>query len=82
MENSLECESSFEEDPKEKKEARVPCLSSIGDLERLVTKMDLKFTTHTNEFLLQVIMKTLGPALSQKLIQKSEYYTVYLMLMR
>ena len=63
-----------EEDYKENLEVKVPCLSSFGDLEKLVARMDLKFTKNTNEFLLLAIMKTLGPALSQKLIQNSKYW--------
>lgn len=55
------------------KKVKVPCLSSFGDLEKMVNEMDLKFTRATKEFLLLDIMRRLGPAISQKIIQTSEY---------
>ena len=74
MENYSNNESNCEDEFKENLEVQVPCLSSFGDLEKLVTKMELKFTKNTNDFLLLAIMKTLGPALSQRLIQNSKYW--------
>ncbi len=69
MENGVD---SFEDERKEKMDVQIPCLSSIAELEKLVTKLQLKLTRHANEFLLLTIMKQLGAALSQQLVQSSE----------
>lgn len=52
------------------KDAQVSCLSGIIDLQRLCQKQNLKLSTETNQYLVYLTLKKLGPFMAQKLISK------------
>lgn len=54
----------------EMKDAQVSCLSGIIDLQRLCQKQNLKLSTETNQYLVYLTLKKLGPFVAQKLISK------------
>jgi hypothetical protein len=54
----------------EMKDAQVSCLSGIIDLQRLCQKQNLKLSTETNQYLVYLTLKKLGPFMALKLISK------------
>lgn len=55
------------------KEIQINCLSNIPDLQRSCQKEQLKFSAETNEFLLYLTLKKLGPFMAQKLVSKCKF---------
>ena len=58
----------------EMKDAQVSCLSGIIDLQRLCQKQNLKLSTETNQYLVYLTLKKLGPFIAQKLISKRKWW--------
>ncbi|XP_013394122.1 histone-lysine N-methyltransferase SUV39H1-A [Lingula anatina] len=52
------------------RKVQVACLCNIPDLQRACQKVNLKFSQETNEYLLYLMLKKLGPWMAQKLIHK------------
>ncbi|XP_071133777.1 histone-lysine N-methyltransferase SUV39H2-like [Mytilus edulis] len=52
------------------KDAQVSCLSGIIDLQRACQKQNLKLSAETNQYLVYLTLKKLGPFVAQKLISK------------
>lgn len=54
----------------EMKDVQVSCLSGIIDLQRACQKQNLKLSAETNQYLVYLTLKKLGPFVAQKLISK------------
>ncbi|KAL5015151.1 hypothetical protein ScPMuIL_009421 [Solemya velum] len=52
------------------KEARIACLSGIFDLQRACQRENLRLSTETNQFLVYLTLKKVGPVVAQKLVSK------------
>lgn len=55
------------------KDAQVSCLSGIIDLQRACQKQNLKLSAETNQYLVYLTLKKLGPFVAQKLISKRKF---------
>lgn len=59
-------------------EETVKCaaLYNLADLERVCKKEKIKFSSHTNDYLVYHTLRKLGPVLAQRLINKCELLKV------